>query len=385
MKIKLALIVISCLTLFVLGACRKSTTNQNTNRNSSAAAPEMSGGGVAPTGDRYYFRGTISDKLKIEITLLRDGTRLTGSYFYPKVGKDIGLEGSIDNGGNFNLQEKDEAGQQTGIFKGKWTQTSNPNESGLSKLQGKWSKPDGSKETTFEATQQPVETSSAVRITPKLIKETNKASHYVIDMEYPQIDGDPRFDKFNRETRAMITREVAAFKTSATATEAESGNDVPEEASNSTLDCSFEFRLLTDDLISVQFSESDYGAGAAHPNSYSTVLNYDVKNGKRLVLPDLFNAKSNYLKVLSDYCIKDLKHQSKENDALPEDMIQSGASARADNYQKWTITSKGLWMIFDPYQVGPYAAGPQFVLVPYTVLKDVIKSDGPLGRLVTSA
>jgi hypothetical protein len=40
-----------------------------------------------------------------------------------------------------------------------------------------------------------------------------------------------------------------------------------------------------------------------------------------------------------------------------------------------------LWIIFDPYQVGPYAAGPQYVLVPYSTLKDIIKSDGPVGAL----
>jgi len=35
---------------------------------------------------------------------------------------------------------------------------------------------------------------------------------------------------------------------------------------------------------------------------------------------------------------------------------------------------------FDAYQVGPYAAGPQYVLVPYSALKDVINPDGPVGQ-----
>ena len=45
-----------------------------------------------------------------------------------------------------------------------------------------------------------------------------------------------------------------------------------------------------------------------------------------------------------------------------------------------TITRKGIGINFDAYQVGPYAAGPQFVLVPYSTLKDVINPEGPVGQ-----
>ena len=179
----------------------------------------------------------------------------------------------------------------------------------------------------------------------------------------------------------MATKNVAAFKTSETGTETDAATETPAETLTSTLDSDYEIRLATDDLISIEFSESTYERGAAHPNSNTTVFNYDVRNGKKLALPDLFNAKSNYLKAISDYCIKDLKQQAKkEKDSmLTDDMIQSGASTRADNFKSWTITKQGLWITFDPYQVAAYAAGPQQVLVPYSALKDLIKADGPIA------
>ena len=129
------------------------------------------------------------------------------------------------------------------------------------------------------------------------------------------------------------------------------------------------------------FTESDYERGAAHPNSSTTVLNYDVKNGKKLALADLFNARTNYLNAISTYCIRELKDRSKKDkdSMLDDEMMKSGASARADNYKAWAITKKGLWITFDPYQVAAYAAGPQYVLVPYSALKDLIKPDGPVG------
>jgi hypothetical protein len=50
------------------------------------------------------------------------------------------------------------------------------------------------------------------------------------------------------------------------------------------------------------------------------------------------------------------------------------------NYQSWSITRRGLGINFDSYQVGPYAAGPQFVLVPYSTLKDLINPEGPVAQ-----
>jgi len=383
---KIILILLPVGVVIASGACRRQSQSvpQSTNSN-LAVTQEKPAGGEASVGERSYFRGTIAagaNNLKIEMTLVRDGERVSGSYFYPKVGKNIELNGTVDKDANVDLREKDDSGKETGIFKGKWKAAVEPYELGMANIAGKWSRPDGAKETTFELTQQPIDFSAAAaRFVPKVIKEANKQSRFRIDVVYPQIEGDARFDKFNKEARAMVTKNVAAFKTSETSNETDAGSDFPAETQTSTLDSDYQIRLAADDLISIEFTESAYSRGAAHPNSYTTVLNYDVRNGKKLALADLFNAKSNYVKVISDYCIKDLKQQAKkEKDSmLTDDMIQSGASARAENFNAWTITKQGLWITFDPYQVAAYAAGPQQVLVPYSALKDLIKADGPIA------
>ena len=375
------LILFLAIALITLGACRKPASTQQTANTNVAAPSEAPVGGKAAIGDKFYFRGTIANHLSIEMTLTRDGDRLTGTYFYPKVGKNINLTGTVDKDGNVELKESDGSGKDTGVFKGKWKTATDSPDPGLKEIEGKWSKPDGSKETAFQVVQQPIEFSAAVRVTPKVIKEANKGKHYTVDAEYPQIEGDARFDNFNREARSLITKDVAAFKTAETVQESDPGSELPAETLDSTLDIGYEIRCATDDLISVEFTEAEYSRGAAHGNSVTTVLNYDVKNGKKLALADLFNPKSNYLSVISTYCLKALKDQSKkDNDGiLDEELLKSGASPRADNYRAWVITKKGLWITFDPYQVAPYVAGPQYVLVPYSALKDIIKPDGPVA------
>jgi hypothetical protein len=138
-------------------------------------------------------------------------------------------------------------------------------------------------------------------------------------------------------------------------------------------------------LVSVQVDIGGYSAGAAHPNSYADVINFDLRNGKQLKLSDLFKPGAKYLPALSSYCVQDLKKQSKKKGAdglLDDDWIQRGAGSDANNFRSWTITKNGIGIIFDSYQVGPYAAGPQYVLVPYTALKEIIKADGPVARFV---
>ncbi len=67
---------------------------------------------------------------------------------------------------------------------------------------------------------------------------------------------------------------------------------------------------------------------------------------------------------------------------LDDQSIASGAGPAAKNFQSWTITKKGLGITFDSYQVGPYVAGPQYVLIPYPVLKEIVDTNGALGPLM---
>lgn len=368
--------------LLIVSACRKQAGNQPATNSNSPTAQDAPVGGQAQTGEKFLFRGNIAN-LSIEMTLVRDADRLNGTYFYPRVGKNITLTGTVDKSGNVELTEADETGKQTGVFKGKWQPQKNSPDPTLNQIEGKWSKPDGSKSTDFLVTQQPIAFGESIRIITKTIRDASKEKHYSVDVEYPEILGDSRFDGFNREARSLVTKDVGAFKAAETSEEFDPST-VPEETQNSTLDTRYEFRYATNDLISVEFGEYSYSRGAAHGNSLTTVLNYDLKNGKKISLGDLFSAK-NYLGVLSNYCLKELRARAKQDpeSMLAEDMIENGASAHADNYRAWAITRTGLWITFDPYQVAPYAAGPQYVLVPYSALKDIIKADGPIAALAT--
>lgn len=383
MLIRASLIVL-CLLLSI--GCRKTSTPPAAppGTSPSPVAPlDHSQGGTTVVAETKHFKGSIGTSLDLQMKLVRTGDQLAGSYFYQKVGTRIDVRGNVDKDGNLTLDEFDPNGKQTGVFKGIWTVDQ---KDGLITLAGNWSKPasekGSDKKTAFSVHEEPITFTGDVDLVAKQIKENNKKLNYEIAAQYPQLTGgnNPNLEKFNQAARAAVTRKVAGFKKDMAPEAGENTEETrPEDSMGSDLTISYTVVLAQDDLVSVDFEVSSYFQGAAHPNSYSETFNYDLKNGKQLKLADLFKPGAKYLQAIANYCIADLKKQATEKGLMAEE-IEKGAAAKADNYQGWTITRRGLGIYFDPYQVGPYAAGPQFVLVPYSDLKDLISPEGPAGQ-----
>jgi hypothetical protein len=387
-KLSLALALFAC---FSVTACRKNSAPAGP----AAVAPteatdrQHPEGGATTAVETKFFKGSIGAALGLQMKLVREGEKLSGSYFYQKSGKKIDVRGSVDAGGNVNLEEFDSSGKQTGVFKGTWKQDAD----GSIEIAGNWTKPAGDKKTAFSLHQEPIEFSNGVEVVARQIKENNKKRKYEIYAEYPQLTGsvDPNFEKFNQNVRSLINRRVGEFKKEnvPAAPESEPTPDVAnvpaDESMGSDINIGYEVVLAKDDLISIEFTVSSYSAGAAHPNSYAEVVSFDLKNGKALKLAELFQPGSKYLQTISAYCIQALTKQAKgqgDYALMDEDWIKKGAGPDLKNYNNWTISKKGLGITFDPYQVAAYAAGPQHVLVPYSALKEIIKPDGPLGQFV---
>ena len=381
--------VLLCSLLVFVGACKRtSTTQQSVAQSPPAQAPQQNhaAGGTAVAAEVKHFKGSIGNTLDLQMKLIKTADQLTGHYSYQKVGTRINLRGTVDQTGNILLQEFDPAGKQTGEFKGLWSANS---DDGLINIAGNWSKPatekGSDKKTAFSLHEEPIFFTGDVEFVDKSIKESNKKLMYEIEAFYPQISGgsNANFEKFNQLVRSLVTKEVTDFRKEMSPKAEEEPR--PQGSMGSDINVAYTIALAQDDLASVQFDIGSYYQGAAHPNSFTEVVNYDLKNGKQLRLADLFKPTSKFLQAISAYCITDLKKQSKTrgSDAmLEDDWIQRGAGPTLKNYQSWTITKKGLGINFDSYQVAPYAAGPQFVLIPYSTIKEHVNPDGPLGQFV---
>jgi hypothetical protein len=385
MKNRITLIIVS---LLIFSGCRSASAPSQQPPSSDASPDAQIGdpvGGTTPASETKYFKGSIGSSLDLQMKLVRTGDQLSGSYFYQNVGTRIDLRGRVDKEGNLTLEEFDQSGKQTGVFKGIWKLDA---QNGLVSLAGNWSKPPGEagsdRKTAFSVHEEPITfTAADVDLTTKQIKQSNKKQKYEVTAQYPHLSGgaNPNFEKFNQAVRSLVFKRVADFRREKAAEE----EDVPqpEGSGGSELGISYAVTLAQDDLVSVEFVVYSYLAGAAHPNSFTETINYDLKNGKQLKLSDLFKPGAKYLPTLATYSIADLKKQMKEKSpdgSVDSRWIEEGAGPAAKNYESWTIRKKGLGINFNPYQVGPYAAGPHFVMVPYSTLKDLINPDGPIAQ-----
>jgi hypothetical protein len=229
--------------------------------------------------------------------------------------------------------------------------------------------PTSSPEPIFTPTPEALLLDQTVFITTEVISETNSAPLYTLHAETPvlQSSDDPRVTHFNAAVAALVQEEVAAFKQAAP-----EALDTPE---GSSFDLSFAIISPPGDLVSLQFRITGYSAGAAHPYHYTRTFNYQLSTGQELTLAQLFLPGADYLKVIADYCRAELQQR------LGDDFFVDGADPKPENYQNWNLSSEGLIITFDEYQVAPYAAGPQTVTIPYATLEGVVDPQGPVAVL----
>lgn len=214
--------------------------------------------------------------------------------------------------------------------------------------------------------------SQQVTLISQPFKETNQTPPFTITSQTPQLTGsnDPRVQAFNQKLNDLVSKEVNMWRQSFLQ------NTAPTINNGSTLDMTYTLISQIDELWSFKFDFSFYSDGAAHPGLNSLTLNYDIGQGKELALADLFLPNSDYLEVISNYCIAELSKQP-----FFDGSFSTGAGPTPENYRNWNITPDGLLITFDEYQVAPYAAGPQKVMVPYSELRALINPQGPLGKV----
>jgi hypothetical protein len=211
--------------------------------------------------------------------------------------------------------------------------------------------------------------SQQVTLVSQSSEETNQTPPFTVEVQTPQLAGsdDPRVTAFNQRLNDLVTKEVEMWRTSFLE------NTFPTVTNGSFLEVAPTLISQVGDLWSFKFDFHFYSDGAAHPGTYSITLNYDLAQGKELALSELFLPSSNYLESIANYCKAELGKQPFFDGPFSE-----GANPTPENYRNWNITTNGLMVTFDEYQVAPYAAGPQVVQIPIDQVQSVIDPNGPL-------
>ena len=211
--------------------------------------------------------------------------------------------------------------------------------------------------------------SQQVTLVSQAAEEANQTPPFTIKYQVPQLTGsdDQRLTAFNQRLNELITKEVDTWRQSFLE------NTAPTVTNGSFLEVTPTLIAQVGDLWSFKIDFHFYSDGAAHPGTYSITLNYDLAQGRELALGELFLPNANYLEAIANYCKAELSKQP-----FFDVPFSDGANPTPENYRNWNITTAGLMITFDEYQVAPYAAGPQVVQVPIDAFRQVIDPNGPL-------
>lgn len=221
-----------------------------------------------------------------------------------------------------------------------------------------------------------------IKLAPHIIHEENPEKYYVINVVYPQIEGDNLSEnavKFNKMIDDVATEQANQFKKYVTEDSIHI-KTLPESVRHNTLDVDYDTNVVKpgkEIILSVRMSIEGMQAGRAHPYHQRTVFNFNLTTGKELKLADLFKPNSHYLQVIAAYCKKELAKKLED-----KFMIADGTKPIASNYKNWNIEDDSLVISFDEYQVAPYVYGRQEVEIPYAELKKVIGENSVIAPCV---
>lgn len=221
-------------------------------------------------------------------------------------------------------------------------------------------------------------------LTNKNTTTSNPSAHYTTDLRFPELalTAHPELAK---EANAVITAFVQDLTTKFIENATATSGGPAQEITGSDLTLNWTALLVSPSLVSIRFDYSEYVAGSAHPDNRTRILNYDFE--RHLLLPPtaLFASSTQALPFLSSYTRSALKTKLSEN---PESefnaFVMPGTAPRYENFQEVGITKTGLLVIFNPYQVAPYARGTIEVPIPLESLSPSPTSTEPILSLAVT-
>ena len=228
-------------------------------------------------------------------------------------------------------------------------------------------------EPGLRQTQPPGERQPTIQVPGALVLRTlteeQQRPNYFVFSNYPYLAGGSSAETifaFNQAVEGQLLQQLALFKIDLASFRSETFSF----SHPSTFLSGFQIHTATRALVSLEMDLSVYHAGAAHPLPSTLTVTFSLENGQPLTLADLFVPGTAYLDRLAELAAGQLRERGTF-------LFDEGIAPTAENFIHWVVTPHGLTLIFDVYQVSPYAAGVQRVTIPFEQLTGLLAEGAP--------
>ncbi|OYV27430.1 MAG: hypothetical protein B7W98_01795 [Parcubacteria group bacterium 20-58-5] len=111
----------------------------------------------------------------------------------------------------------------------------------------------------------------------------------------------------------------------------------------------------------------------AHGNTFFKTFTFDTTSGAALTLADLFAPGADYLGTLSS--LARAKLPAITGQGADAAFITPDTTPDDKNFANFFFDNQNLVILFPPYAVAPYAAGPQTLRIPTSELANILKPE----------
>lgn len=188
---------------------------------------------------------------------------------------------------------------------------------------------------------------------------------------YPRFDGGAVDGALNARIEAQARKAV---------TEPRPTRDLgpPPAGTHWNVEIEYELRYPVRGLVTVATFRSDY-LGGVHGNSEARAVLVEIASGRALALDDVLSRSAGWPALVTRLTIEELRRQFVGRPGDPETLNEVGIGKMLTDPARWFFGPEGVEIVFNPYEVGPYAAGAFEVALSYQQLRPVIRMDGPLA------
>lgn len=196
---------------------------------------------------------------------------------------------------------------------------------------------------------------------------------YEANIVTPQIEGllDKNLqDKLNEEFKENANSVISAFEKDVKA--------LKEEFGDKTVHMGIEYNYLvktdSEDILALDVYMLNTAASSSTVHKFYTI---DKKSGELLTLKGLFKEDTDYVSVLSNYIVEEMKRMNKEDGGMfwvdQEEAFEESFKSIKDDQNFYINDDGNIVVCFDKYEVAAGAQGsPEFV-IPKDIVKDIIK------------
>lgn len=363
-----------CLTIILISCGSNNSEKANTADTALNTTQE-----TPDTGGNYFMllKGSI-DKYPVSLYLYARKQEYSGYYYYEAQQQPIQLYGNADStNGKIVLTAYDD-NDSTEVFTLAFTN---------GKATGNWQK--GNKQLAVTLAQEalplqfdyvgfadsvrlvdtmmnsPVGTAEIASVWPKGSTATDNFVKQQIALLFDEKQPKTAINNIMQAAAGQFLNE---YKNDSDITKEEI-QEFPERL-NYDLSCDLRITYFTNSLLTLSFYNYAY-SGGAHGNYGTTYRQLDLLHDKALQLKDILTTDGiKQLRPLLEKSFRNEQHlqpsQSLDKDSyLFENKIEPN--------ENFYATGKGLIFSYQPYEIGPYAAGEITIMIPYQELQNYMQ------------